>query len=219
MAGAAALDSLPHLRTHYSSYDISPHSRSSWPRVNSSLAFQANVNKERLKDSGFPASAPPQAFLESPVRDGLRTPLANNMNSTVFQPQQYRSYGGKQDAIYPSTASYASSTAGQQQPFSTTNYSSRTSATSVVSNLCGMSVQPYLKAHSPQNASTGVPILAEENLRWKSGILPSLQIPTSINNSGGSLGEFAAQVRDISFFDNSIPNFQARLPVFFGSSL
>src|SRR5580700_9783820 len=133
MAGAAALDALPHLRTHYSSYDIPPHSRPSWPRVDSSLTFQANVNKERFKDSGFSTSTP-QAYLESPVRDGLRTPPADNMNSTVFQPQQYRSYGGKQDSIHPSTASYTSSATGQQ-PYPTTNHSSRTSATSVVSSL------------------------------------------------------------------------------------
>jgi hypothetical protein len=194
MAGVVALDTLPHLRTHYGSYDISPHSRSIWPRVESSLTFQTNVNAGGQKDASFStSSALSQVYPEPPVRDGLRTPPADDMSSTAYQPQQYRSYGGKQESVYPSTASYASSTAGQQL-YLTTNQPSRTSTVSTASNLSGMSAQSYSKAYSPKNASTAVLAPVEETARRKSGILPSLQIPSSINNSGGSLGEFAAQV-------------------------
>jgi hypothetical protein len=55
------------------------------------------------------------------------------------------------------------------------------------------SAHSYNPADSPQSAST-VTIGSDDILRRKSVILPSLQIPPSINKSGGSSGEFAAQV-------------------------
>lgn len=197
MAGATALDTLPHLHSRYGNYDISHHTRPSWVGGEPSVAFEADINRECQKNSCFStSSARPQAYLEPPVRARLQMPPADNMNSTAYQPQQHRGYGGRQDVIYPSTASYPASTGQQLYP---TNQSSRASSASAVLNL-KMPAQSYPKAHSPHNTSTTI-VLApvEETARRKSSILPSLQIPASINNSGGSIGEFAAQVCVVHF--------------------
>jgi hypothetical protein len=122
-------------------------------------------------------------YLEAPIRDGLRTPPSDDMNSTASYPQQYSGYHNRKDVPYSSHAA--------TQPYPTTTQPLHGSNSSALSVVRGASAHSYNLADSPPSASTAT---SDDILRRKSVILPSLQIPPSINNSGGSLGEFAAQV-------------------------
>jgi hypothetical protein len=124
-------------------------------------------------------------YLEAPIRDGLRTPPSDDMNSTASYPQQYSGYHNRKDVPYSNHAA--------AQPYPATTQPIHGSSTSALPVVGGASSHSYIPADSPQSASTAT-IGSEDILRRKSVILPSLQIPPSINNSGGSLGEFAAQV-------------------------
>jgi len=124
-------------------------------------------------------------YLEAPIRDGLRTPPSDDMNSTASYSQQYSGYHNRKDVPYSSHTA--------AQPYPTTTQPLHGSNSSALSVAKGTSTYSYNPADSPPSASTAT-IGSDDILRRKSVILPSLQIPPSINNSGGSLGEFAAQV-------------------------
>jgi hypothetical protein len=131
-----------------------------------------------------PAPVTP-VYLEAPIRDGLRTPPSDDMNSTASYPQQYSGYHNRKDVAYSSHAAV--------QPYPATTQPLHVSNSLALPVVGGASAHSYIPADSPQSASTAT-IGSDDILRRKSVILPSLQIPPSINNSGGSLGEFAAQV-------------------------
>lgn len=84
---------------------------------------------------------------------------------------------------------YPISSNGQQ--YSATNPHSRLPPTSNLANVVAASSHVNSRPHSPKQAVTAP---AQESVRGKDVIIKSLQIPSSVNNSGGSLGEFAAEV-------------------------
>jgi hypothetical protein len=121
------------------------------------------------------------------------------MNSTASYPQQYSSYSSRKDNPYP-TNSYPNN--GAIQPYPAATQPSRGSNISGLPVVGGGSAEAYIQADSPQ--SVGTSTLASDDVgRRKSVILPSLQIPSSINNSGGSLGEFAAQITCLFWFEST----------------
>lgn len=137
-------------------------------------------------------------YCEPPIRDGLRTPPSDDM-STTYQPPHYNGYSSRQDPAYPAPlptgATYSAAHAGtdaQPRP-----YLSQPAVSGLRNEV--QSSQPLLSHTSPQPSSKSHIPTQESSSRRKSAtsdmIVPNLQIPSSINNSGGSLAEFAAQVR------------------------
>jgi hypothetical protein len=141
-----------------------------------------------LVDSGISKVTP--SYLGAPIRDGLRTPPSDDMNSTAGYPQQSSGWNGQKDNPY--TTSYSTHPTGTQQYVSSVQHP-RGSTVPVLSSTAGFPAQAYSSSHSSQSTSTAV-LKPEDIERRKSGILPSLQIPRSVNDSGRSLGEFAAEV-------------------------
>ena len=189
----------PHARTYYD-HGVPAHFLSGCSRPNLNLNFHY---LDCRKDISFSKSAASTSdllqgrpvYLEAPVRYGLRTLPLDDMNSTAFFSQQYSSCGSRKDGTFPSTA-YSSHTA-VTKPCTASLQPSRESKASSLPRIDGVAAQAYFRTYSPESASTSTStaVLAlEETVRRKSVILPNLQIPASINNSGGSLGEFAAQV-------------------------
>lgn len=180
----------------HSHFDSQPstHSQSSWARQDLNIHTPTYVSTSELKkDTSYTrqrAPAPLQtvpSYLEAPTRDGLRTPPADDM-ATAYQTQQYtNNYGTRQDTTFAVAPPAYSNPAAATNPYIPASYVSRTIADGAVG-----SVQPYVRPQSPKDVAR--PVAEEDTSRRKSVILPSLQIPSSINNSGGSLGEFAAQV-------------------------
>lgn len=156
--------------------------------------------EDRRKDLGHLPTRPlfRPGYLEAPVRNGLRTPPADEMGSTTYQPQ-YQGFLARQEPQYTgSTSSYRSSinsTAATydhlSRPASTASY--RDTAPPV----SGYHPEPH-SPHLPVRSTHDVVPYGEkspQNMSPKSDLItPNLQIPSSINNSGGSLAEFAAQV-------------------------
>src|SRR3954451_23055328 len=68
-------------------------------------SHSSTYNIDRRKDIGFSTPLPNiiPGYLEAPVRDGLRTPPADDMGTTYQQPQ-YTNYPGRQDGTYPTPA-------------------------------------------------------------------------------------------------------------------
>jgi hypothetical protein len=146
--------------------------------------------------SHYPQRTP--SYLEAPIRDGLRTPPADDMSTAYQYPtSQYNSYDGRQDVTYPTIGSSGSNYAGypgssgQARQYSTI---SQPSSASTLRNEIQASIPAYnTQPPSPQTLAPpeGLPRRRSANSDM---IISSLQIPSSINNSGGSLAEFAAQV-------------------------
>lgn len=135
----------------------------------------------------------PKIYTEAPSRYGLKTPPADDMNSAPSYLPQNTSWArnGDNGTYVPSlgaaSQSYAYNTQQPQQP-----------------QVAGYPVQrsaavPYVQ-HT-QAARTSV--LAPESItQAKSSILPGLQIPPEITKSGGNLGEFAAQITCLFWFES-----------------
>ncbi|KAI9733186.1 MAG: hypothetical protein M1818_007304 [Claussenomyces sp. TS43310] len=133
-------------------------------------------------------------YVNAIVNDGLRTPPAEDM-STVYPSQIYSSHVPRQDSSY--TFSVKSSSAAVQpcsRGYETGKLQSNPAPKS------DPSAQPYGRIQSPKAAAVAAP--AEEGAKRKNLILPNLQIPSSVNNSGGSLGEFAAQITCLFWFES-----------------
>jgi hypothetical protein len=165
---------------------------------------------DRRKDIGLPRSLPHFApvYFEAPVRDGLRTPPADDM-TTTYQTQ-CNEYPGRRDAAYsttgPSGSNYGGAYSGanvQSRPYSI-HSQPPASASTLRKEVHAQPV--HTQPASPVPANTTNNLAPEEQPRRKNAasdmILPNLQIPSSINNSGGSLAEFAAQVlHQIAFWE------------------
>jgi hypothetical protein len=157
---------------------------------------------DRRKDIGLPRSLPQFApvYFEAPVRDGLRTPPADDM-ATTYQTQ-YNEYSSRRDAAYSTTGVSGSNYEGaypganvQSRPYSI-HGQPQASASTLHREVHAEPIHSQPPSPVPTNKSNN--LAPEEQPRRKSAtsdmILPNLQIPSSINNSGGSLAEFAAQV-------------------------
>ena len=182
---------------------------------------------DRRKDLG-PTHLPQlnPVYFEAPIRDGLRTPPADEMGTT-YQHPQYSSYASRQDAAY----SAGSSRSNYVPPFSGANVHSRThsalsqprpASESTVRNEVRESELPYTQPPSPQPSNKSNTLAPPQGMQQRKSnndlILPNLQIPPSINNSGGSLAEFAAQVVLVLLVSKFNTN-SARSPACFGLNL
>ena len=187
-----------------------------------------NFHIDRRKDIGLHSLSQLAPYYEAPIRDGLRTPPADDM-STAYQHSQYI-ISGRQDATYSTPVSSGNGYAGE---YSSANMQARPHAAlsqppapNPASDLRreAQVSQPYFpQPQNPQPANKANALIPPEGLpRRKSAgsdmITPNLQIPLSINNSGGSLAEFAAQVSS-SYLDAISPTDHFRLRAYFGSSL
>ena len=141
-------------------------------------------------------------YLEAPTRDGLRTPPADIMEmGTKYQHPIHNGYGGRQELGYLAPTTSANNYSGTYSGIhsGTRQYSvSGQPQASALRNEIQQSQHPYNQPASPQTNSTN-PTIAPEASQPRKGassdvIVPNLQIPSSVNNSGGSLAEFAAQV-------------------------
>lgn len=183
-------------------YDVSSYSLREGPGPCSDSQY--DKSHEGIRSSGSSAIRPDlsqitSVYFEPLLKHGLRTPPSDKMNSTASYSQQYNSYSGRKDNPY--TTSFASHSkaselyAGPVQP-------GREPKTTDLSSVRGTAALSYPQRHSPQ--ITGTAVLAPEDVgHRKSVIQPSLQIPASINNSGGSLGEFAAQITCLFWFEST----------------
>jgi hypothetical protein len=160
---------------------------------------------ERRKDVGFSHTLPqlPPVYLEAPVRDGLRTPPADEM-ATTYPQYKYGTYNGQKESAYPTTGAtgnylptYHGSNSGAR-PYSSISQQPTTSSNST------SKTEPHAQQHmatqppSPQRSSENALTTTEETSQKKGSandlIRPSLRIPSTISKDGGSLPDFAAQV-------------------------
>jgi len=158
---------------------------------------------DRRKDIGLPRQLPQFApvYFEAPVREGLRTPPADNM-TTTYQPQ-YNDYTGRRDGAYSAAGASGSNYGGAyngatvpSRSYSMHNQPPPASASTLRREVLAQPI--HTQPPSPVPANKPSNLAPEEQPHRKSAtsdlIHPNLQIPLSINNSGGSLAEFAAQV-------------------------
>jgi hypothetical protein len=166
---------------------------------------------DRRKDIGYSLPQLNSAgYIEAPVKAGLRTPPEDEMNTT-YQPPTYNNYNSRQDVPYaPRQGTFCSQSrsndysgvaAPARQSVPLIHHSTHNSETSSIRDAPSQPSQSYSysKPQSPQVSR----VVKEESHSRKGStsdmIQPNLQIPASINNSGGSLAEFAAQVRLSTF--------------------
>ncbi|RFU31651.1 hypothetical protein B7463_g4663, partial [Scytalidium lignicola] len=173
-------------------------------------------NIDRRKDTGIvPPCGSQQTpiYLEAPIRAGLRTPPEDDM-STTYQYPPYQNFANKQDAAYASMTAAGSGYAGssaqyissstQPRPYSSLNYTSQHSSTSISKPLVQDSLPPYNKPPSPEPSSRSNTLAPSESVsRRKGTVVPNLQIPSTITSSGGSLAEFAAQITCLFWFEST----------------
>jgi hypothetical protein len=167
---------------------------------------------DRRKDIGFPRSLPhfSPVYFEAPVRDGLRTPPADDM-TTTYQTQ-YSEYPGRRDAAYSVSGASGSNYGGaysganmQSRPYSIHNQPPPASVSTLRKEVHADPIHSQPPSPVPANKVNN--LAPDEQPRRKSAtgdmILPNLQIPSSINNSGGSLAEFAAQITCLFWFEST----------------
>jgi hypothetical protein len=145
-------------------------------------------------------------YFEASLRDGLRTPPADDM-TTTYQHAQYNEYAGRQDATYSMSGSSGSGYTGAYSAVTNMQAASHSALRhppAVMASTLHHEIQAPLTSHhapspSPQPANKTNALAAGDNIPSRKSstsdtITPNLQIPPSINNGGGSLAEFAAQV-------------------------
>ncbi|KAH8668202.1 cyclin-domain-containing protein [Tricladium varicosporioides] len=167
---------------------------------------------DRRKDFGLAQAQPLTNYLQATIRDGLHTPPADDMGTTYQQPQ-YTPYGSRQDSAYaagPSSGGYAGAYSGhsghgrQYSSHSSSTISSQSSTSTLRHEVPQHSL--YRQPTSPQASQRTSTLAAQEEeprRRSTNGdmILPNLRIPETINDSGGSLAEFAAQITCLFWFE------------------
>ncbi|KAG0648661.1 Meiotically up-regulated 80 [Hyphodiscus hymeniophilus] len=182
------------------------------------LPSNAPYGIDRRKDLR-PLQTVPQltpGYLEAPLRDGLRTPPADEMGTAYqYQPAQSNNYGRRSEATYSSGAhsgaTYAGSYVGGDMPerqYSSISQPPPASVSTLRNEVQAPSSAYKNQPPSPQPANRTNVLAPPEGLpRGQSAnsdmILPNLQIPSSINNSGGSLAEFAAQITSLFWFEST----------------
>ncbi|GFF60927.1 meiotically up-regulated gene 80 protein [Aspergillus udagawae] len=121
----------------------------------------------------------------APFRDGLPTP-PNDMTGVAYKSLPPSSYGVKHDAI--TLPPYVRASA-----YTRTGYDS--SSTMI----------PSIKAQSQPQSTHNVPVSVPANQKKAStnSAASYLQIPSSINDSRGSLSEFAAQMTCLFWFEST----------------
>lgn len=110
-----------------------------------------------------------------PVRYGLSTP-PEDMTGVGLKPSISTSYGGKSHTVLKQSQS---------------NAAAMPMARDALDARIGVPTTANQKSSARPNQLLG----ADEKKQTSNSIAPYLQIPSSINNSKGSLAEFAAQVR------------------------
>lgn len=172
-----------------------------FPLPHAHAAFDA----DRRKDFDIVQSLPNPAYLQSVVRGGLPTPPADEMGTTYQQPP-YNQYGNRTHTYAGrggiSQPSYAGRGHERQYSVPHSSLNRLPPPLAYVGNEGHIpSLLPY-RAPSPVQSTSLAPlttfIRTEQPIRQSSNtgdvVSKSLQIPASINNSGGSLAEFAALV-------------------------
>lgn len=152
-------------------------------------------------------------YIEAPVRVGLRTPPEDDMHATYPEPS-HLPYKSRQNETYPGpfkigrTPEYDASTTRPAQPPHIQEASgapaSRTNGSKDFSQPDVPFSWPPIKEKAQADSFQPAPLSALESESTRKpqakkpsntdSIHPSLRIPESINDSGGSLAEFAAQV-------------------------
>jgi hypothetical protein len=145
-------------------------------------------------------------YSEAALQDGLRTPPADDM-STAYQHAQYNDYAARQGGTYSMSGSTRGSYAVTYPPVTNMqakSYSASGLLPPVSTSSLRHEVQAPLTSHHPQppspqpaNKTASLAAAADSTPSRKSSVgdmITPLQIPPSINISGGSLAEFAAQV-------------------------
>ena len=160
-----------------------------------SVTFGIDRRKDSLPLYVLPRFAP--GYLETSVRDHLRTQPADEMG-TKYQQPQYNGYTSRKEHPYPTPASTNpfgtsySGVIGDGRRYSTISQPAIQAPQNELQNQ-----RSYVPVGTPPTANKEMAPL-ESLQRQKSAtadmIVPNLQIPSTINNSGGSLAEFAAQV-------------------------
>ncbi|PQE33541.1 hypothetical protein CJF32_00003416 [Rutstroemia sp. NJR-2017a WRK4] len=170
---------------------------------------------DRRKDIGYSLPQLNSAgYIEAPVKAGLRTPPEDEMNTT-YQPPTYNNYNSRQDVPYaPRQATFCSQSrsndysgvvAPPRQSVSLIHHSTHSSETSNIRDAPSQPSQSYSYSN-PQSPQVSRVVKEESHSRKGSTsdmIQPNLQIPASINNSGGSLAEFAAQITCLFWFEST----------------
>jgi hypothetical protein len=118
---------------------------------------------------------------------------------SIYQPQQNNSNGNnngsRQGNAFPSIASYHHQTSATTQAYPY-NYPSRAvEATRLPDSVAQPFQQHYDgSSQSLRGTSAMAERIHEDAVQKKDTIHPNMQIPASVNSSGGSIGELAAQV-------------------------
>ncbi|KAG9237743.1 hypothetical protein BJ875DRAFT_125786 [Amylocarpus encephaloides] len=166
------------------------------------------------KDLGYPTPQTRSIYLEAPIRDGLHTPPADEMGTTYQQPQ-FNTYGNRN--VYSASGSappgdYAGACSGSSQgrpypaPHSSLNPLPSSSASSLRNEVQipqpanGQPPSPQASGRSSAYSRSDEP--PARKITNSDLIVPNLQIPSSINDSGGSLAEFAAQITCLFWFES-----------------
>ncbi|CAG8973424.1 hypothetical protein HYALB_00006450 [Hymenoscyphus albidus] len=173
-----------------------------------------SVDKLRTLDHSPSKHTP--VYFQAPVKAGLHTPPEDEMGTT-YQHPQYNPYASRPDSTYSNSAtvttgrSYGGFPTVRQcavpHPHSTLNQLSAPTA-SLLRNENQISQQSYRQPTSPLSSTRSTTLAPEEEPSPRPSsrndlILASLQIPSSINNSGGSLAEFAAQITCLFWFEST----------------
>ncbi|APA11101.1 hypothetical protein sscle_07g058710 [Sclerotinia sclerotiorum 1980 UF-70] len=175
---------------------------------------------DRRKDVGFPLTLPQinqSGYIEAPVRVGLRTPPEDDMHATYPGPP-YPHYKGRHNETCTESLNF--NRASDHDGSATQSRISQAPGDSVhrVAKIVepSQAEQPYNwptvkpKHTSESFYATALTTLESESTRKPQAkkpntdtIHPSLQIPKSINDSGGSLAEFAAQITCLFWFEST----------------
>ncbi|KAG4030906.1 hypothetical protein MFRU_010g00400 [Monilinia fructicola] len=161
-------------------------------------------------------------YIEAPVRVGLRTPPEDDMHATYPEPS-HLPYKSRQNETYPGpfkigrTPEYDASTTRPAQPPHVQEASgapaSRTNGSKDFSQPDVPFSWPPIKEKAQAESFQPAPLSALESESTRKpqakkpsntdSIHPSLRIPESINDSGGSLAEFAAQITCLFWFEST----------------
>ncbi|KAF7955829.1 hypothetical protein EAE96_004751 [Botrytis aclada] len=177
---------------------------------------------DRRKDIGFPLTLPQinqSRYIEAPVRVGLRTPPEDDMHAT-YPTSQYHNYKSRQNEDYPASVNggrvndYDGSACHSRKPslipqVQGAHVNSATKNTETLQPESTYNWPPVKENH--QSQATALSTLESESTRKPQAkkpsttdtVHPSLQIPKSINDSGGSLAEFAAQITCLFWFEST----------------
>ncbi|PBP27446.1 cyclin [Diplocarpon rosae] len=183
-----------------------------------------NFGRREEKSPPYSLRSLPPFNLQAPVKNGLRTPPADDMATAYQNPSYSNAYSAGRNSEYISVDAPPSNFVGtynngaSTQPRQYTSWAQPPTASASILRKENQGPQPVhsqpqspIPSQRPGHSAREGPVTRRKST--SEIVRPNLQIPKSISSHGGSLAEFAAQITCLFWFESTETLHRAEKPL------